>query len=526
VKPVAIRIVGRTDDTSGIHDRVHFARGIGRTESTSGSPAFVMAAAPARRPALWSTPLTESPKVVAVARDFYCERTPSKTRVSALLTRPGAPSSLHPILTCRDPLQAQAVADLLTLAARRGTTPALNDRVAQLLAVMPDAPAASFKDALAKAAAGAWPVDPQFLPQWPEQTDEDVEATADAIGAMSHTSSDARLADLAGPVVRIFRLHEFHVHDVPKLLAAAQADDWEPMPAEELDQDDLQDVVGAVMHLADAGIDIPGADWVTEASSGELLSTAQGDEVADWSRTRVVADFGTGWLAARPRPDVVAATAHVEAPDFAALFPEPDHRCEGGVEDCEECGWDLTPRTADILHTALSCLADEAYSHAEELEERPVTGEDCGAMGVFGRLPRITWREDADWRRQFARACDDLAGDLVAGRWPEPTCTAEEMALHLAIAEAPGYADLAEDDVQSPHHGLPERDDDYDWDACADLLFQDTDVLLLFDASLDGIEDPDGEINQTLDMTSLQAKEWFEPFGNTTHRDTERGFRR
>ena len=470
--------------------------------------------------------MPKSPKLVAVARDFYCERTPSKTRVSALLTRPGAPSSLHAVLTCRDPLQAQAAADLLTLAARKGMPPALDERVARLLAVMPDAPAASFRDALAKAAAGAWPVDPELLPQWPEQSDEDVEEMADAIGEMTHTPSDARLADLPGPVVRIFRLHEFHVHDVPKLLAAARADGWEPMPEEDLGEEDPNDVTGAVMHLADADVDVPGADWVTEDSSGELLGAAYGDEVADWSRTPLVADFGTGWRLAQDEPAAAVAPIHGKGPDFAALFPEPDHRCEGDAEDCEECGWDLTPRTADILYTALSCLADEAYDDAEELQGRPVTRRDAGTTDVFGRLPRITWRQDLAWRRQFARSCDDLADDLAAGRWPEPGCTAEEMALHLAIDDAPGYEELAQDNEQSAHHGLPERDDDYDWDACGDLLFQDTDVLMLFDASLDGIEDPEGEINQALGMANLQAKEWFDPFDNTGRRDPERGFRR
>ncbi len=98
--------------------------------------------------------------------------------------------------------------------------------------------------------------------------------------------------------------------------------------------------------------------------------------------------------------------------------------------------------------------------------------------------------------------------------------------LHLAIEDVPDYVDRAGGDEDSPHHGLPEHAQDYDWGGCADLLFQDTDVLLLFDASLDGIEDPEGEINQALGLTDLQAKEWFEPFGNGTHRDPARGFRR
>jgi len=39
-------------------------------------------------------------------------------------------------------------------------------------------------------------------------------------------------------------------------------------------------------------------------------------------------------------------------------------------------------------------------------------------------------RQDAVWRRQAARACDDLTDDIAAGRWPRPTCPGEEMALH------------------------------------------------------------------------------------------------
>lgn len=71
----------------------------------------------------------------------------------------------------------------------------------------------------------------------------------------------------------------------------------------------------------------------------------------------------------------------------------------------------------------------------------------------------------------MARAFDDLADDLDKGRWPEPTCTAEEMALHLAIEDAPTYLeDRAADDE---HHTLPRHEDDYSWDDCSELLFQD-----------------------------------------------------
>lgn len=76
------------------------------------------------------------------------------------------------------------------------------------------------------------------------------------------------------------------------------------------------------------------------------------------------------------------------------------------------------------------------------------------------------------------------------------------------------------------HGTLPEHRDAYDWDACSDLFFQDHDVLMLFDSRLDGIEDPDGDVNQRLGMGDLRTAAWFEPFGYPDARDPGRGFRR
>ncbi|MFI1386440.1 hypothetical protein [Embleya sp. NPDC020886] len=99
------------------------------------------------------------------------------------------------------------------------------------------------------------------------------------------------------------------------------------------------------------------------------------------------------------------------------------------------------------------------------------------------------------------------------------------MALHLAIEDAPSYLDDI-DESDDAHGRLPEHEDDYDWDMCSDLFFQDHDVLMLFNARFDGIEDPAGEVNQHLRIGDLRRNNWFEPFGNTPVRDPGRGFRR
>ena len=54
------------------------------------------------------------------------------------------------------------------------------------------------------------------------------------------------------------------------------------------------------MHATDDLSDVPGAQPVTQASPARLLDATQGDELLDWSATRVVADFGGGWRLRSP----------------------------------------------------------------------------------------------------------------------------------------------------------------------------------------------------------------------------------
>lgn len=111
-------------------------------------------------------------------------------------------------------------------------------------------------------------------------------------------------------------------------------------------------------------------------------------------------------------------------PDFVALFPV----CRCGGDLCDACsGYQLTPRTAAALWTVAQILADQGYDDVTQHGDEPAV--DDKAWALFSRYPRITWRQDAVWRRQAARAYDDLTEDLAAGRWPRPTCPGEEMAL-------------------------------------------------------------------------------------------------
>lgn len=181
----------------------------------------------------------------------------------------------------------------------------------------------------------------------------------------------------------------------------------------------------------------------------------------------------------------------------------------------------LTARTAAVLRLALQELGTRAWQEATALGDEPLPRT---AEGVFGSLPPITLHQNNAWRRQMARTFHDLAADLATADWVQPRCTGEEMALHLALA----HADQLTRD--RPHHinehvtDLPEDRHDYDWATCSSILFEDHDVLILFDTALDGIEDPDNDINQRLGMINLTPADWFTPFDPDHPRDPDRGF--
>ncbi|MGW6259940.1 hypothetical protein [Streptomyces sp. NPDC055085] len=191
-------------------------------------------------------------------------------------------------------------------------------------------------------------------------------------------------------------------------------------------------------------------------------------------------------------------------------------------EDGEEGEEVLTARTRAVLHLALRELSDEAWKEVSAMGDQPV---QSSSGGVFGSLPRVTWRQDTSWRSQMARAFDDLAADCTSGIEVQPRCTGEEMALHLGIARAQALTINRPRLVQDTVAGLAAERGDFDWDACSGVLFEDHDVLMLFDDSLDGIEDAAGAVHQAMGMINLAPLDWYTAFYSERARDPHRGFR-
>ncbi|MFJ4598437.1 tetratricopeptide repeat protein [Streptomyces griseoluteus] len=212
------------------------------------------------------------------------------------------------------------------------------------------------------------------------------------------------------------------------------------------------------------------------------------------------------------------------APDELAPPPKPANETDGDDWDEDE-DWGPTPRTLRVLEAALTTAADMAYFDIDEIGDGTVD-LDSKYSFIFSNLPVITWRQESQWRRQLARCFDDLASDIREGKWPLPTCTGEEMALHIAIDHASSMVVDEPEFVADLVRELPPHHDDWDWELCVSSLFEDIDVLFLYEPWSQGIEDPDSFLNQQMGIANLEAPDWFEPFRRDNARAEDRGFRR
>jgi hypothetical protein len=139
-------------------------------------------------------------------------------------------------------------------------------------------------------------------------------------------------------------------------------------PLRASETDDIQAALSAALH------------WVTDVDA--IVEAGVGAEVVGSSVSVLEGDAGT--------------TMPAQTPDFAALFPVCS--CEG--DDCDGCsGFQMTPRTAGVLWAVAQVHADFAYDDVHEYGDAPVIEVHSGSV-AFTDYPRITWEQDAVWRRQ------------------------------------------------------------------------------------------------------------------------------
>lgn len=240
-------------------------------------------------------------------------------------------------------------------------------------------------------------------------------------------------------------------------------------------------------------------------------------------------DKGVKWYRRAAKAGDAESVAYFCEP-FIYQQPNPTAPPAPDDEDYEENSepWAPTPRTLKVLEAALDIACDMTYDEIEEHGGKPMKAGKVnkGWYFMLGYLPSQAWRQTRRWRREFARCYDDLANDIRTGQTPRPTCTGEELALHIALLHASAMTLDEMDFVDELTTGLPESSQDFDWDACKDLLFEDHDVLWLYWPWMSGIEDPANPINEFARVAHLRPDDWFLPFREAHTRDPHRGHRR
>lgn len=156
---------------------------------------------------------------------------------------------------------------------------------------------------------------------------------------------------------------------------------------------------------------------------------------------------------------------------------------------------------AGCLWGASIAIIDQLFEDLSELIELG-DGVDANAikkLQVLGALPpRFAHHFDVGFAQHLLVAAVDLTARFTQG-WQPPACVAQELLLQVLLDEVAYSQELLEIDLHP------------DWrDTLDDLLFEDLDFEVLFDPSLDGIEDepalgPPG-------MVPMDFAHWFVPF--------------
>lgn len=166
------------------------------------------------------------------------------------------------------------------------------------------------------------------------------------------------------------------------------------------------------------------------------------------------------------------------------------------------------------LDSALSPrMAARLWSIAEIIYDDAING---AADELVGQLPPLAQLHADDmFRTAFVSRFAVIAKRLASGLddlEAIATCTADEMAVHMVVASARVLYQVGDPDWIELLPARPDDDEDFEW--LIEVLLQDTDVLLLFDPALDGIEDPGTQDPMGGRLVNLHPNDWFKPFPN------------
>ena len=164
---------------------------------------------------------------------------------------------------------------------------------------------------------------------------------------------------------------------------------------------------------------------------------------------------------------------------------------------------------AGALFQASVIVLDDLFEDLDTLRQERfgVTLADASedTFLVLDELPvRYAHRYDALFTQQLIVAMVEVTRRFTSG-WEPLSCIAQELALRLVLNGAETQLELAEVELEDEWRSVVEA-----------ALFEDPDHEMLFDASLDGIED-DSEFLATLGAAPMAFADWFRPFKSERH---------
>jgi hypothetical protein len=161
----------------------------------------------------------------------------------------------------------------------------------------------------------------------------------------------------------------------------------------------------------------------------------------------------------------------------------------------------LSGEAQQILCGAADELRDELREDIQILRN----GRYEDTIAVSRHLPIVFSRHyTLDVIAGWAGSVETVAHKMAAYPDTYLASTAEELAGHALIERSEELVDECEDDLDDPD-ALREK-----FSEVHDLAFEDHDVLMLFDARLDGLED--SGIGTMMGVVNLHPRDWFKPF--------------
>lgn len=158
------------------------------------------------------------------------------------------------------------------------------------------------------------------------------------------------------------------------------------------------------------------------------------------------------------------------------------------------------PRRGECIVTAAHELAAAIRDEADKLGTSSIDATNRRRAKVLGSLPPQTFGQSRLWRYQLATAAEALAEDTRRWGAPVPRCTGEEMVLHLILRRAATLAGCPPERI----FDWPDDARNHGWGDLFNELFQDEDVLMLYDAAKHALSDLGG--------VNMAPHQWFSQF--------------